>query len=235
MKTLKTLIFFFTILAFASCKKELNGSGNFTTVQRELPAFTKVELDENFRVNLVQDGNSFIEMYGEDNILPEIETEVLAGRLSIRFSDYRQRYDHNGVTLTVHSPIYNTVELRSSGTIVSRGILNGSVMNVSLSGSGKVDLVLDTMDVRTTVSGSGNILLSGASVYAEHTISGSGDVRSYNLQSKNSKVTVSGSGDCEVSAYDNLDVTISGSGSVYYTGSPRLVTHISGSGNVIHQ
>lgn len=237
-KAMKAIHFTFLILAgltFSSCKKELNGSGQFTTQQRTLSAFSKVELDENFRVNLVQDGTSFIEMYGEDNILPEIETEVLAGRLTIRFSDYGQHYDHNGVTLTVHSPSFNTVDLRGSGSMVSRSTLSGSIMNVNLSGSGTIDLALDTIDVRTTLSGSGNILLSGVALNADHIISGSGDLRSYNLKSKESTVFSSGSGDCEVSAYDHLNITISGSGDVFYQGYPNVVTHISGSGNVIHQ
>ncbi|HRH67764.1 MAG TPA: head GIN domain-containing protein [Bacteroidia bacterium] len=235
MKSIHFTILFLVVVLFSSCKKQLNGSGQFTTEQRNLPAFTKVELDENFRVNLVQDSESFIEMYGEDNILPEIETEVLAGRLTIRFIDYRQHYDHNGVTLTVHSPSFNTVDLRGSGNMVSRGILSGPVMNVRLSGSGVVDLALDTMDVRTALSGSGNILLMGVSLNAEHQISGSGDIRSYNLTSIDTRVAISGSGDCEVSAYDHLDVTISGSGNVFYQGAPHVETHISGCGNVVHQ
>ena len=47
-------------------------------------------------------------------------------------------------------------------------------------------------------------------------------------------VTISGSGDAEVTVSDDLDVKITGSGDVYYKGNPDLDVNITGSGEVIN-
>ena len=63
-------------------------------------------------------------------------------------------------------------------------------------------------------------------------ISGSGDFRGQDLSTTSTSVVVSGSGDVDVRAEDELDVMISGSGSVRYGGDPSISKVVSGSGSV---
>src|SRR5690242_9787714 len=104
-------------LVFTSCKKEINGSGHFVTQTRTVSDFDEVASSGDFTVILVEDSISRIELYGEDNILPEIETEVSGNELKIYYDDFKHCFDHSGVTITVYNPAFRGIKLSGVGKI----------------------------------------------------------------------------------------------------------------------
>jgi hypothetical protein len=92
-------------------------------------------------------------------------------------------------------------------------VLNGTVVDVILSGSGKVEL-------------------TGDAVLAEYSLNSSGRLDALNLEVPDVDANSNGSGDLFVWATDFLDATVTGSGSIYYRGNPQLTSTITGSGNV---
>ncbi len=219
-------------LLFTSCKKEINGSGYYVTQKRTVSNFDEVSTSGDFTVLLVEDSISRIELYSEDNILPEIETEVSGNELKIYFDKFKYCYDHSGVTITIYNPSFKGIHLSGSGKISSYDTLTGGNLDVNLSGSGKMDLIVSNTNLTSKISGSGSIDLQGETSHAVHTISGSGYLNGYNLISAEASATISGSVICRVNVVNKLNVTISGSGNVYYIGNPQITTNISGSGQV---
>ncbi|HMT28312.1 MAG TPA: head GIN domain-containing protein [Bacteroidia bacterium] len=233
MKTLKILMTAILVASlFTSCRKEINGSGVFIVQTRITSPFSEVKSCGDFTVILKEDSVSRIELYGEDNILPEIETDVYGNELRITYRDYNRKYDDNGVTITIYNPKFRAVDMQGSGTITSHTILNSETVNATVSGSGRMDLAVNAVNLFSSISGSGKISFSGSSANANHKISGSGKIAAFGMLSENVNATISGSGDCEVNVIDFLDATISGSGNVLYRGNPRVAAHISGSGKV---
>jgi len=100
----------------------------------------------------------------------------------------------------------------SSGRVFA-SVLNGTVVDVILSGSGKVELTGDAM-------------------LAEYSLNSSGRLDALNLEVPDVDANSKGSGDLFVWATDFLDATITASGSIYYRGNPQLTSSITGSGNV---
>ena len=230
---IKGLVAIVTIIAmFTSCRKEINGSGTFITQKRNVGAFTGVESCGDYTVILKQADHTSVELYGENNILPYIETVVTGNELRIYNRHSKTHLDDNGVTVTIHSPHFNNVSLQGSGEISSVGILSEHSIRTNLSGSGKILLGVDAVDLQSVLAGSGTITIHGVADVARHTISGSGDVQAYDLISQNVTATISGSGNCFVNATDYLHATISGSGNVIYIGDQQVTASISGSGTV---
>ena len=62
---------------------------------------------------------------------------------------------------------------------------------------------------------------------------GSGSFFGFPLSASVCQVDIYGSGNCEVTANNELDVVIEGSGSVYYKGSPSIEVDIIGSGKLV--
>lgn len=115
--------------------------------------------------------------------------------------------------------------------------LNTDKISVSVSGSGKMmigDLTADK--VSASVSGSGGVTLSGSKPGSteELKISGSGKIDAIGFETANSKVEISGSGNCKVFVTKNLDASITGSGNVTYKGNPVINSKTTGSGRVNH-
>lgn len=131
---------------------------------------------------------------------------------------------------------------------VSAGVSGSGSMNLdqlstdkisaSVSGSGKMvidDLIADK--VSASVSGSGGITLKGSKAGSteEFKISGSGKIDAIGFETANSKVDISGSGNCKVFVSKSLYASITGSGNVTYKGSPVIESKTTGSGRVSHQ
>ena len=120
-----------------------------------------------------------------------------------------------------------------SGTIVVGFYFGTADLGIRHSSSGQVHAtVLDGTLVDVILSGSGKVELAGDAVLAEYTLNSSGRVDALNLEVPDVDATITGSGNIFVWATDFLDATITGSGDIIYRGSPTVSTTITGSGSV---
>jgi hypothetical protein len=91
---------------------------------------------------------------------------------------------------------------------------------------------VNTPELDSKMNGSGNIRLSGSADKWNATLSGSGNMYCFDLNTQRAEVTISGSGDAEVTAAQKLILKINGSGQIKYKGTPNVESHINGSGSV---
>ena len=78
-----------------------------------------------------------------------------------------------------------------------------------------------------------SMVLTGKTAEYQAKINGTGDIRAFNLESKKASVSIAGSGDCRLCAFEFPTAFISGSGDVIYTGSPQVESRVKGSGSVM--
>ncbi len=120
-----------------------------------------------------------------------------------------------------------------SGTIAGGFFFGIADLGIRHSSSGQVlATVLDGTVVDVILSGSGKVELAGDAVLAEYTLNSSGRVDALNLEVPDADATITGSGNIFVWATDFLDATITGSGDIIYRGNPTVSTTITGSGSV---
>jgi hypothetical protein len=207
------------------------GSGNVVNETRSVDGFSSIDLRGSGALILFQGPQQPLRIEAEDNILKALTTRVESGKLIIG-SDAC-------ISATKPIRIYATakdirsLEVSGSGTITGENMINADSPDLKLSGSGGMDLNLKAKTLRTEIPGSGTILLRGAADDQVAGISGSGKIAGYELATKRSEITISGSGVVEANVTDEIDARISGSGTVYYRGHPeRISEDISGSGVV---
>jgi len=100
----------------------------------------------------------------------------------------------------------------SSGTVTA-SLLNGTLADVILSGSGEVEL-------------------AGDAILAEYSLNSSGRVEALYLEVSEAVATNTGSGHIFLWANDFLDATVTGSGDIIYRGNPTLSQTNTGSGRI---
>lgn len=216
-RTASVVVFFIAAILAAACEGEIpfggvRGSGDLITESRPVSSFDEIVVKGSGNVRVDVTGTESLEIEAEDNIMPLLTTEVVAGRLELGIK---------------------SGELISPRRDITYAITAAQLRGVSILGSGDItvsDIDVDTFE--TTVSGSGNIEPEGACDHLEVTISGSGRFRGADLVAATGEVRVSGSGDVLVNVTDDLTVSISGSGDVQYMGDPSVDQSISGSGDV---
>ncbi|MFM1878509.1 MAG: hypothetical protein RLZZ241_1375 [Bacteroidota bacterium] len=239
MKKIMLFIFSFSLITVLSAQvgKRIKGNGNLITLERNVGPYDGIALSGWFNVALVEGAEGLLTLEGDENLLEHLETIVKNGTLHIRTEKGYQLQSEswNSKTLTVKVPIasINEISLSGSGEISGTAKITSDFFRGTMSGSGKLQLNLETSESKINVSGSGNLNLSGTSNKLDVHISGSGDFRGFEFDCQDVSAVISGSANMRITAIESLTARVSGSGNIYYRGNPKHIdTKTSGSGEV---
>lgn len=225
-------------LLFSSCEKDnwnnIHGSGPVISETRVVPIHRNISVSVPADVYIYQSQVRELTIEAQANVLEAIETYVSSSELVIKLEDGAGLGSHEPIVIYISSAMYNTIRLSGSVNLYAETQIVTDDFDISISGSGNVDVAVMANLVRASISGSGKMWIEGTCIAEEYTVSGSGDIYSYDLLSDTSDVEISGSGRIEISVADYLNANISGSGSIYYRGYPTIDSHISGSGKIVH-
>ena len=211
------------IAGTASCTKKISGSGNFINQERIIGNFSGIESNGSFDVVILESTTPSLSVFGEDNIISELETIVENGTLKVRFKK-NVNVRHSDVTITASTPTLKYLALSGSGTIKPQGRWTLNELTCNLSGSGNITALVNAQVLKANVSGSGSINIHGEAKQSEYGISGSGDIRSFGLEVRLQKF-------CKDLVIANLlcrktHAFISGSGRIIYKGTGGIDTGV---------
>jgi Putative auto-transporter adhesin, head GIN domain len=223
------------VIFLSACEKAIIGNDQVIHQEKILPSFTDVLSNGDFDITVKPSPRYFITINGESNILSEIETIVRgANDLYIQYRSGANIGRHQRVSIILEAPIFKNLKVNGSGNFTSLDTLRSDYFSTTISGSGKVDVLVKSQTVGADIFGSGDIYLRGISEVNGLRISGSGNIKAFNLESKTTNARISGSGNIEARAKDFLRAEINGSGMIMYKGNPQVETFVSGSGTVRH-
>jgi hypothetical protein len=212
------------------------GSGNVISQTRQVSDFDAVSVSYPAEV-LVKQGNAeSLKIEAEDNLMPNLKTQVKNGTLEIFYK--RENGKHVNPTKTVKITIVvkdlTNVDFTSAGELTVEN-LKTDALDVSLSGAGniKLDQIL-VKALNVSLSGAGSSTASGTADDLELSISGFGDFKGADLHSKDARVDISGAGSATVWVDNDLNAQISGAGSISYYGSASVTKQVSGVGGINH-
>lgn len=209
----------------------VDGDGDWETRSLNVDNFTGVILDLPADVYITQGEDFSVEVEGKEDIIDEIELDVSNDTWEIETDKCVRDIGNMKVYITM--PEIEYLKISGSGKIIGQNEFIVGDIELKISGSGDMDLLMDADDVKASISGSGEMWLEGSGDLLDFKISGSGDLNAFNFPCNDIDIRISGSGDARVHALDNLDVNITGSGDVYYKGNPSIDFSVTGSGDLI--
>jgi len=219
-------------IPFAGCK----ASENQISSERNLPAFSELNLCISANVILTQGPIQKVDIQASDRLLQLIETEVKGNKLTIKWSEKFVRNNEN-IKIYITMTEIKSLRISGSGDIISTGNLSAADVDLGVSGSGTIKLEnLKAENIHSSISGSADIVIGGTSSISSlnASISGSGNIKAQNIAVKNVDISVSGSGSCYITALESIKARVSGSGDIYYSGQPTIDARVSGSGSIKH-
>ena len=233
---MKKLFFSLIVMVFfISCnyRESVRGNGNITTESRSVSSFKDIRLSGSMNVHLIKGAAYSVEIKGEENILPYIETNVADGKLIIKYADGVNINTRRDVTVTVTLPELQEVDITGSGDITGNTKFTGNdEIELGVTGSGNMKLEVDAPAIEAKITGSGDIYLSGNTKNIKCSTTGSGKIEATELKAENAVVKTLGSGSINVFASIKLDATVNGSGDITYKGGASVNSKINGSGSV---
>ena len=205
---------------------------------RNVEPFTEISLRIGAKVHLEQGDKQNLEIVAKASTLEQIITEVKEGKLIIRFPNknlFWNDFRPGEITIHITVPELKGLAVSGSGDIIADDEIKSKIIDLSVSGSGNINLSELTAErVTNTISGSGNILLAGKSPAQDLSvvISGSGNFKGKDYSADDVSIKLSGSGNAGIEANNNLYIRLVGSGNITYKGKAAVDQSTTGSGSV---
>lgn len=184
---------------------------------------------------LVSGDEGTITLEGEENLLEYIVAEVKDNTLKVYVKKNFNLKTSKNKTIKITIPFKDitNVSLAGSGDLWNEDKITSNKLDVALAGSGDVTITVDASVVEGKLAGSGNLTLKGNTNSLVAKIAGSGDFHGFELQSNDTEVSISGSGDAEVVSNKSIIGRVAGSGDIAYRGNPEKEDNkVSGSGDI---
>ncbi len=219
LKTIGSCLVLSACAVFPICSQAQHmpivGDGQMTSVNRPVGSFHSIDFSGSFDVVVLPGNSPSVRVEGEDNIVPEILTGVEGGVLRIGSKPDIWIRPTKSLRVYVTAPTLDQIHAAGSGDLSSAGELKGDHMEVSLSGSGNMDLKLQANDLTAKLHGSGDLKVkmevsgnfhadlagsgdleaSGSAGLADLALAGSGDISAKQLAAKAWNTRILGSGD----------------------------------------
>ncbi len=212
------------------------GSGNLKSETRDTGPFESVVVEYPADVTLRQGAENIVEIQAEDNLLPQISTQVSSGTLIIKtdVDDWKTRVNPSKpVKVALTAKNLKQIALSAPvGTLEMQG-WQADALKLVLDGGAQARLNGIQVDLLDSVlSGAGDIRVTGTAQEMKLLLSGLGNFDGSGLQSTRATIELSGMGNATVRVEEELAAKITGAGSIEYFGSPRVQQSVSGAGAV---
>jgi hypothetical protein len=208
---------------------------NKSDENRAVSGFSEISSSGSYNVFITMGNKESLRLEGSSEMISQIETKVENGILKIRNKkqmNWRSWNSGGKVNIYIEARTLHGITLSGSGDIEVSGTIKSTELTNTISGSGSISQSMDAENFVAIISGSGKIIAKGKVENAKITIAGSGNFEGKGLQTTNSSVKVSGSGNITISADKTLEALMSGSGNIRYSGNPSIKSTKSGSGSI---
>ncbi|MDI1255749.1 MAG: DUF2807 domain-containing protein [Flavobacterium sp.] len=218
----KAIVLFGLLFVFAATAQQKRTIGNYT----------KLYVKGSFDVTLVQGKTEATITTSDKSILESVKIEISDNVLNIYMDDHKWK-NYGDIKIELPYQNLNEIHLNGSGSIAADGAINSDNIKVIVSGSGDIALTINAKNAVGELTGSGDLTLGGMTTNFEGKVIGSGDLKASRFKAENTLIEVSGSGDANVYASENIKARVVGSGDIKYAGNPKKEdTKVSGSGSI---
>lgn len=259
LTALSALMFMLSACTFNGVSINMNansvqGSGKIAEEERTVQGFSRVELRSIGNLTITQGEVESLTVKADDNLLPYITTDVVAGTLEISTQQNTNINPSQAIEYHLTVKSLSSVVLSGFGNIDAEK-LNSDTLQVKLTGSGDIHIgQLSGKNLTMNLTGFGNISIDSAEVdNPSLDLSGSGDIKIGELNATSLALTISGFGNATVSGSaknesikltgsgnyhggdlqtEEANVTISGFGNATVWAESTLDLRVTGSGNV---
>lgn len=220
--TLHFFIALFSIASLTSCldddpgignDERFRGSGIIITETRELADFNAIVSSPALELIATQGVNQSVEVTSDDNLMARVMTRVSSeGQLTIELEE--GSYEH--LTLRVHIVIPELISIENLGA-----------------GSINIDGFHDQESMTLRNTGAASFVVAGSANELIIDLLGAGNISAFDFVANTVRITLTGSGNIEVSASDLISGNILGAGNIHYRGQPAIEINITGAGTVV--
>ncbi len=227
----KFILFSVLLISLSSCEECIEGTGNIITEEFELSEFDNLSISVPANVIIKEGEKPTLRITTYESYMIAINKTVSGKRLDLEGNFCFAENEEIKIQITIPNDL-EVIVVNGSANVHSDKSCKSDELDVKVNGSGNISLNIFTNRVFSNINGTGSIIMSGTCQKLSLGIAGSGIFRGKSLNTYEAKISIAGSGQASVIAFNDLDATVNGSGIINYSGNPDIDINISGSGKV---
>lgn len=232
------LLLLFFLSGFSCIDEALFNSGATLTRTTPVPAFSTIEAESTFDIEIVRDTVTKIVVTCGEHLHPFINISVKDDILYLSHditNNWSRKYQR--VKLEIHTGPFSRINVRHPVRIFNNDVYKGEAFAIVDFGKYcELDMTVDVDYCVVAMSSDnfGQFKVRGKAVHAQIWGWGSCSVKADSLLTDNCSVLHRGIGNVYVNTSGQLDVSLESSGNVYYSGNPSKINIIQrlGTGDV---
>lgn len=214
-------------------------TGDPVTQTRQVPNFTKLEVEGAYHVELTQGSNIALQVVGEQEGHDDLITEVVGGTLKIHRRENKGwswgKNESKSVKIYLTVTTLSNIEVSGASKVVGKNTFKASTLHLDMSGASNVEMALDVNKLEVDESGASSATLMGSVSHQDVDLSGASSYKCFDLASQHADIEASGASSARLSVKQELVAEASGASSIKYKGSPNVRNiEASGSSSVKH-
>lgn len=226
------VVFLFAIIQSAFSQK-LTGDGNVIKEQRQVPSFSKIQMDGVVNVYLKQGPDKSLTIEADQNLAKYIQTPVEGNTLYIKTADGVEIKEKTKLNVYVTFENIDLLNMNGIGNVKGENKFQLNNFVVENSGVGNLDLDLNCNNLEMEINGVGNAKFSGRVKELRIDQNGVGNIKAFDLIADVLRVQSNGVGNAEVVGEKEIYIDVNGIGNVSYKGDGATkVLNKNGSGNI---
>lgn len=205
------------------------------TVNREVPAFSGVNVSQGIRVNINMGDSTIVKVTAPDTEIGNVLTEVKNGMLIIHFNKQVKFKYVREVVVDVTTPKLDKLVATSGSTAVATDIKSNSFFMSTSSGS-QLTIGIEATSITAESKSGASMSISGKAQKIECKASSGASLNAKDLVSAEAKAYVSSGASISVNAESTLVAEASSGGSVDYYGNATVTdVRASSGGSIRHK
>jgi hypothetical protein len=213
----------------------IGGSRVMESEMRPLDSFSAIQVSYPADITIQQGDANSITITADDNLLPQLRTDVNGGELNIFNGERswgRRVNASEFVKISIVLQDLRTLSFDSAGSLTVNGY-SGDDLEIRLNGAGSITLnEIEVTTLSLRLDGAGSMEAQGAVDTLFVRMDGFGSLNAGRLAAREVTVELDGLGSATVRASELLSVDINGLGSVNYFGSPEVQRSTDGLGTI---
>lgn len=232
----KTLLLLSAAAFLSSCLfigSSVKGDGTVVTVERELPAFSAVQVTSGMNAHFVQGDQQKVEVVADQNLHELIETSVEDNTLLVKALGNIWSSTEKKVVITC--PGLNEIRTTAGSNVFSEDLLHFDSLILRASAGSNIRIELEASELEVQVSSGANIFLSGSANRLVAKTSSGANLKAEDFTTEYSDISVSSGSNVWVNTMRELTANASSGGNIFYFGTPKKINSSSSSGGNINK
>jgi hypothetical protein len=198
----------------------LVGQLSFAQSTRNLGDFNEVKVFDRLSVKLISaEENKVVITGSREN---EVEVVNNNGELKLRMP-FPKLLSGDDISIKLYFKNIDAITASEGSFVSSESVFKQTIMDLNAKEGAEINLILDAQKVNVKAVSGGIIELSGEAINQDVTIMSGGILRSKDLSTSQTSISVSAGGNAEINASTLVDAKVRAGGSIYIYGKPSQI------------